>query len=124
LTLYSYESWFGPYHPQTLGLMTQIAIAFCQAGEFSHARPLLERAVMDLGAYLGRAHDLRMRAIAALRDLLIAQLDYERAGIVPGELLECQIQVLGSEHPETLATRADLAMILLETVNSETTREV
>ena len=115
-TLCSYESFFGPYHPLTLCLMTEVAIAYCQAGELDHARPLMEKAVRDLGRHLGRNQDLRLRAIAALRDLFIAQGDYERAGAVQGELLECQIQRLGNDLPETLATRANLGTILLETI--------
>jgi eukaryotic-like serine/threonine-protein kinase len=113
-TLCSYESWLGPYHPQTLRLMAQVAIGYWRAGEPGHARPLLERVVRDMGRYLGRDHDLRLRAIAALRDLLVAQRDYERAAAVQHELLECQVQRLGSDHPETLAARDDLAMILLK----------
>jgi hypothetical protein len=112
-TLCSYESWFGPYHPQTLLLMTQVAVGYWQAGDPSHARPLLERVVSDVGRCLGRDHDLRLRAIAILRDLLVSRRDYERAGAVQRELLECQAQKLGSEHPETLAARDNLAMILL-----------
>jgi hypothetical protein len=60
-----------------------------------------------------------MSAMAALRDILIAERDYERAGEIQGELLEFQIQRPGREHPETLAARADLAMILLEQVSSD-----
>jgi hypothetical protein len=123
-TLCSYESQFGPYHPQTLGLMTQVAIAYWQAGELDHARPLLGRAVSDLGRHLGRDHDLRLRAMATLRDLLIAQRDYEQAGAVQGELLECQIQRLGNDHSETLVTRAYLEAILLEKITCDSHREV
>ena len=114
-TLFSYESRFGPYHPQTLRLMAQVAIAYWQAGESGYARPLLERAVGDLSRHVGRSHDLRLWAIAVLRDLFVAQRDYERAGAVQKELLECQVERLGGDHPETLATRAGLAAILLET---------
>jgi len=123
-TLCSYESWFGPYHPQTLRLMALLAIAYWQAGEPGHARPLLERAVRDLGHNLGRDHDLRLRAMAALRDLFVAQRDYDRAGVVERELLECQIQRLGSDHPETRATHASLAMILFEKIAGDSNREV
>ena len=114
-TLYSYESWFGPYHPQTLCLMAQVGIAYWQAGE-PQARPLLERAVRDLGRHLGADHDLRVRAITTLRDLFVAQRDYEKAASVQKELLECQVQRLGSDHPDTLAARAYLGALLLNTV--------
>jgi hypothetical protein len=118
-TLCSYESWFGPYHPQTLGLMAQIGFAYRQFGEFDRALPLLERVARDLGQRLGRDNDLRMRAMTALREVLIAQRDYERAGAVQREFLECQIQRVGSDHPETLAARAMLANILLEEVTCD-----
>jgi len=123
-TLCSYEGWLGPYHPQTLCLMAQVANAYWQAGQLDHARPLLERVARDVNRSLGRDHDLRLRAIATLRDLFVAQRDYERAGAAQSELLECQMQRLGSDHPETLATRAKLAMILLEKVSAYSSREV
>jgi hypothetical protein len=52
-TLCSYEHCFGPYHPQTLFLMTQLAIAYWQAGEFECARPLLENRCEIWAATLG-----------------------------------------------------------------------
>jgi hypothetical protein len=123
-TLCSYEYLLGPYHPHTLGLMTHVAIAHWQAGENRHARILLERAVRDLGRYLGRDHDLRLRALATLKDLLVAHCEYGRAGVVQSELLECQIQRLGCDHPETLGTRANLAMVLMEQVPCDSNREI
>jgi hypothetical protein len=113
-TLCSYENLFGPRHPQTLLLMAETANACWQAGKFDYARPLLERTVRDLGHLLGAEHDLRLRAIAALRDLFIAQRDREKAAAVQRELLACQIRRLGADHSETRATRARLATILLE----------
>lgn len=123
-TLCSYESWFGPYHPQTLRLMALVAMAYWQAGETGHARPLLERVVRDLGRCLGRDHELRLRAMAALRDLFVAQRDYDKAVVVQRELFECQVQRLGSDHPETRATHANLAMILFEKIAGDSKREV
>jgi hypothetical protein len=117
-TLCSYESWLGPYHPQTLGLMAQVAFAYGQAGEFDRARPLLERVARDVGKKFGRDHELRLRAIAVLRDVFVAQGDYERAGSVQSELLDCRIQRLGSDHPETIAARAMLETILIEKVEA------
>jgi hypothetical protein len=118
-TLCTYECWFGPYHPQTLYLMAKVALACRQSGELVHARILLERVVTDVGRFMGRNHDLRLRAIANLADLFVTQRDYARAAAVQGELLECQTQLLGSDHPDTLATRASLEMIHLEGVTSD-----
>jgi hypothetical protein len=86
-TLCSYENLFGPYHPHTLRLMAEAGLAFWHYGECAYARPLLERAVRDLGRHLGREHEARLRAITALRDLLLSQCDYERARTVQIELV-------------------------------------
>ncbi len=122
-TLCSYENEFGPYHPQTLCLMVQVASAYWQAGEPGRARPLLERVVRDLGRFLDPDHALRVRALGTLSDLLAAQCDYAAAASVQAELLQCQVRRLGSGHPETLAARADLASILLERIGRDSNRE-
>jgi hypothetical protein len=121
-TLCSYEGLFGPYAPQTLCLMAQVGNACSQAGEFEYARYLLEKVVRDVGRYLGQDHNLRLRAIAALRDIFVAQRDYKRAGMILEQLLERQIHLLGGDHPETAATRASLALILLEQLSSDSNR--
>jgi hypothetical protein len=112
-TLCSYENWFGPYHPQTLHLMAEVGIACWHAGEPLYARPLLERAVRDLGRHLGADHDLRLRVLATLRDLFLGESDSERAASVQKEIVECRAQRLGRDHPETLAARAQLGTLLL-----------
>lgn len=122
-TLYSYEAWLGPYHPQTLSLMTRLAIAYGQAGEVEYARPLLEKVVRDLGQNLGRDHDLRLHAMDALRELWLAQGNYERAATIQQEILGCRMDRMGADHPDTLTARANLAMILLETVDSDSAKE-
>ena len=40
----------------------------------------------DIGRHLGPNHDLRLTAMAALRDLLTAQGDYEEAVAVQNDL--------------------------------------
>ena len=89
-TLCSYEGHFGPCHPETLFLQTHLSSAYWQAGEFQYARPLLEKSVRDLGCYIGRDQEPRLRAIAALRDLLLSQGEIELAAAAQRELLECQ----------------------------------
>jgi hypothetical protein len=39
-----------------------------QAEELNHARPPLQRVIKDLGRCLSRDHELRLKAIASLRD--------------------------------------------------------
>ncbi len=86
-TLCFYDNWLGPYHPRTLHLMVQVADACWHAGTVVYARPLLERAVRDIGRHLGQDHELRLRAMAMLRDLLATQGAYEEAGMLRRELL-------------------------------------
>jgi hypothetical protein len=93
--------------------MVEVGEALRENGERDRARPLLERAVRDLGRFLGRDHDPRLRAIASLRDLLIAEYDYQRAALFQRELMECQTRRLGTDHPETIAARASLSVLLL-----------
>ena len=68
-TLCYYEGSLGPYHPHTLCLLILVGQEYWLAGLPEYGRPLLERAVRDAGQCLARDHELRLRAIAALRDL-------------------------------------------------------
>jgi hypothetical protein len=112
-TLCSYEDLFGPYHSQTLHLEAVIAIECWKRGDVVLARPLLERSVRYLAKHLGRYHDMRLAAIAALRDLLLKQEDLDGAGVLQKELSECQDHRLGSDHPDAIAARTRLYRILL-----------
>ena len=47
-------------------------------------------------------------------DLFVAQRQYQRAATLQRELLDRQIQRLGRNHPETQASHAELAGILLQ----------
>jgi hypothetical protein len=107
-TLCCYEERFGPYHPITLRLMTDVAI------QLRH-KALLERAIRDVQRFLGRTHELRLRAIVSLRDLLISQQDFPGAAGLQRELVECRIE---SDHPETAVARTELETLLLKIVES------
>jgi len=93
--------------------MVTVAAEYRARGELLAARLLLERAIRDGERSLGRMHDARLRAIVILRDLFLYQCDYERAGCLQRELLDCQTLRLGTDHPETLTAQEDLATNLL-----------
>ena len=112
-TLCCYEERFGPYHPITLRLMTDVAIQ-------SRHQALLERAIRDVQRFLGRTHELRLRAIVSLRDLLGAQQDLAGAAALQRELLDCQIELNGSHHPQTAVARTELEALLFKIVESVT----
>jgi hypothetical protein len=81
-----YDNWLGPYHPQTLRLLAQAGSACWQAGFCDYARPLLERAVRDMGRYLVQDTELRVRALSDLGDLLASVGEYERSAALRTEL--------------------------------------
>jgi hypothetical protein len=92
-TLCLYDNWLGPYHPQTLYLLAQAGRACWQAGFCDYARPLLERAVRDMGRYLAPDTELRRRALSDLGDLLAAVGDYERSNAIRNELLRLESSI-------------------------------
>jgi hypothetical protein len=112
-TLCSYESFFGPFHPQTLMLTAALAAAYRQAGEANRARRLLEKVIADSARYLGPEHAARLAAIEALRDLFVGLGDVGRAAAAQRELLDCRVRRLGNGHAETLAARVRLCDILM-----------
>jgi hypothetical protein len=67
-TLCSYENCFGPYHPQTLALMTEVAAAFWRNGDARLARRLLERVIASVAPEC----EMRARAFGLLSEILLA----------------------------------------------------
>jgi hypothetical protein len=114
-TLCSYECFFGPRHPQTLALMSELAIALFRHGKLLHAQLLMERSVREIASALGREHEMRLRILATLRDLLLQQGDYGRAGAVQREIWDCQAVRLGIDHPDTREARDYFSTLLLMT---------
>jgi hypothetical protein len=88
-TLASYEAFFGPYHPQTLGLATALALALCASGRGREGKPLLQRALVDLTKHHSPRHPLRVRALEAWHELLREAGDLPGALVIQRELREC-----------------------------------
>jgi hypothetical protein len=89
-TLASYEGMFGPYHPQTLGLTTTLALAFCASGRSAEGKPLLRRALVDLTKHHRPDHPVRIRALEAWAALLEEDGDSITARLIERELRECR----------------------------------
>jgi hypothetical protein len=87
-TLCLYDNWLGPYHPQTLRLLAQAGSACWRAGFCDYARPLLERAVRDIGRYLLQDTELQVNALSDLGDLLASVGEYERSAALRAELAQ------------------------------------
>ena len=117
-TFSSYEECFGPRHPLTLRLLTEVGIALWRHRRTEEALIVLQRGLRDVSRAQGRSSDLRLRILSALRDLFLDLCDYERAAAVQKDLLECHTEQFGAEHAETLAARKMLAQLLLRNAPS------
>lgn len=120
-TLCCYEERFGPYHPVTLRLTIDVAVQLKLQGRIEPARGLLERTVRDVQRFLGRTHEVRLRGITELRNLMVEQNHAVAACCLQREFLECQVERLGPRHPETLAARTDLEKLLLDDLTASVT---
>jgi hypothetical protein len=114
-TLCVYENWFGPFHTHTLQMMTLVAIAQAQRGAFAEACRLLERVLRDIQRLARPNHNLRLQAATTLRDCWLQQRVLLKATAAQKEVLNCQIERFGVEHPEAVAARKLLASLLLNT---------
>lgn len=120
-TLACYEGFFGPYHPHTLALTLALAVALGASGSVVDGARLLERAVADLTKHHGKHHPVRIRALEELAKLLCREANWIAALPVQQELLECRSQLLGREHPDSVAVRNDLSMTLCAITNQART---
>ena len=82
------------------------------------------RAVADVGQNLGCEHELRLRAITALRDLYLRKSDFAAAARFQRDLLDCRLRRLGAEHPETLLAQTDLASIQFASVDNAANQQL
>jgi tetratricopeptide (TPR) repeat protein len=105
---------FGPYHPSTLSVVNDLAVAFWRAGEIDRAIGLLDRALDHLTSSLGLEHPMRVDALSTIGAILFEQRHLEQAGVVLREVLECRVRHSGADHANSLAAKGDLAAVLFE----------
>ncbi|WP_306750982.1 toll/interleukin-1 receptor domain-containing protein [Saccharothrix yanglingensis] len=102
-----------PTDPPTFDLRYNQAFLHGDVGDIRAAIAQLEALVDEMTPVLGREDERVLRArhgVAYWTDIY----DTPRAQALLGELLEVQSGVLGAEHPDTLATRQDLASAYLD----------
>jgi hypothetical protein len=95
--------------------MSELAIALFRHGKLCQAQLLMERCVREVATVLGREHDMRLRILATLRDLLLQQGEYGIADAVQRELWDCDAVRVGIDHPGTREARECLSTLLLMT---------
>ena len=108
------ERMLGADHPDTLAALSNLALAYQDAGRAAEAVPLHERALAGQERVLGAAH---RDTLASRCNLALACQDAGRAAeAVPlfEQVLAGRLWVLGTDHPDTLAALSNLAVAYQE----------
>jgi tetratricopeptide (TPR) repeat protein len=110
----SYTDRFGPYHPDTLDVVKELAIAFWRAGDIDQAVGLLDQALDHLTSSLGAEHPARVDVLSTLGEIMFEQRHLEQAGTILREVMECCVRHSGANHPSSLAAKGSLAAALFD----------
>ena len=100
----------GEEHPDTLGVMNNLAVTYVDAGKYDEAEELYMRLVAAKSRVLGREHPSTLLSMNALGVTYRYQGRYAEAERLLSELRETRKRVLGPEHPDTLLTINSLAL--------------
>ena len=92
---------FGPYHPETLAVANDLAIAFWDAGDIGQALAILEQTVENTLA----EHRVRSELLCTLGEIMVGQAQFERAASIYREVLQFCTRRSGANHPSTLAAK-------------------
>ncbi|HYA16602.1 MAG TPA: tetratricopeptide repeat protein [Bryobacteraceae bacterium] len=105
----SYQDRFGPHHPLVLAVAERLALAWWRQGDAGRALELLDQTVQSL------PEDADSQ-LADLLDLVwkifFEHGQFEPASRILEEVLERRVRAGGPFHPDSLAARGDLAIVL------------
>jgi eukaryotic-like serine/threonine-protein kinase len=101
----------GPDHPETVGVMNDLAIIFDRIGRTAEAQKLMEEVVAVKRRTLGPLHQSTLKSVNNLALALAVQGRVEDAATLLEELLESQRQVEGRESIFTLRSEYNLAIL-------------
>lgn len=93
-------------------LYEELGVHLWRAGEYSGARPYLEKAVAIFEDVLGTEHASTARSLNNLARVLHSQGDYAKARATYERGLAIRQRVLGMEHPDTAHSLHDLGCLL------------
>jgi tetratricopeptide (TPR) repeat protein len=110
----SYTDRFGPYHPDTLAVVRNLAISFWRAGDIDKAVSLLDQALDYLTSTYGDEHPMRVDVLSTLGEIMFEQRHLEQAGVILREVLDCCVRRSGENHASSLAAKGSLAAALLD----------
>ena len=113
---------FGPYHPDTLAVAKQLAMALWRGGDGNRAIGLLDRTLDQLTSCLGHEHPSRISVLSTLGEIMLEQHHPEQAGTVFREVLDCCVRRAGATHASSRAAKGDLAIALFELCQEQEAR--
>lgn len=116
----------GPMHEQTLLAMDHLGRSYWLHGLHREALELQQTTTERMKSVIGPTHALYLQALAAMDNLgvtLSAWRRYADSAAVHREVLEARMTTLGETHTDTLATKANLAMALLDIGRLKEARE-
>jgi serine/threonine protein kinase/tetratricopeptide (TPR) repeat protein len=104
-----YSRNLGPYHPDTLRSMHDLARCYLDLGRYADARKLHEETLALQRAGLGRDHPETLRSMHSLANSYAALRRRAEARQLREETLALRKARLGPHHPDTLASMYSLA---------------
>jgi len=106
------EKALGPEHPDTAGILNNLALLLHEQGDLAGVLPLYERALAVREKALGPEHPATASSLNNLAALLKGQGDLARARPLYERALAIREKVLGPEHPYTATSLNNLATLL------------
>ncbi len=101
----------GPEHPDTIGAMTNLAMAYGEKGRLAEAIPLQEQSLTIKRRVLPKNHPFLAIAMASLADLYHESGRNAEAVRLYEELVALRRKVLGAAHPDTLRATHNLGAV-------------
>jgi len=106
--LYAQE--LGPDHPNTLGIMNQLANSYADAGRMEESLKLREETLAVRKSKLGPDHPDTLRSMNNLAVSYVTAGRMQEALKLHEEVLELRRSKLGPDHPDTLSSMNNLAL--------------
>eukprot|EP00435_Cladocopium_sp_Y103_P031770 s1511_g8.t1 len=120
IALEAREKTLGPEHPDTLQSVSHLAAALHDKGGLREAVELQRRALEARERHLGPQHPRTRKSLQRLESILCDMIN--KRGETPGEFVEScrellggRAQILGLQHPDTVAAMSVLALTLTGT---------
>lgn len=105
------RSLLGEDHPDTLGSMDNLAVAFRESGDLNRALPLAEETLRRRRAILGTNHHDTLKSMGNLGTTYTAHGDLPKATLLFEATLAGMRATLGPSHTDTLETLNNLAVV-------------